>query len=190
VHVTGSRRPAIHRTDLNPAKSTEENIMHLLDGGFVVPRLEATFESVVDDILDRIIDLFDDTEFIRIHGDCHCGNVLHRPGEGLMLIDFDDMMMGPPVQDLWLLLPDHAARCQDELRLLVHGYEQFREFDDRTLRLIEPLRAMRIIYFLAWCSTQIGDYRFQTMYPDWGSEGFWQREIADLTRQLQIIETP
>ena len=72
-----------------------------------------------------------------------------------MIIDFDDMMIGPPVQDLWLLLPDQADQCRRELDLLVRGYEMFRKFDVSTLRLIEPLRAMRIIYYLAWCSTQI-----------------------------------
>lgn len=187
VHVVGSRREAEARTDLHPEESTCEHITHLLDNGLVTPRHGDAFRTVTDDILDEIAHLFDDTEFIRIHGDCHRGNLLYRPGEGLMMIDFDDMVMGPPVQDLWLLLPDRVDRCRQELDLLLRGYEQFREFDDTTLRLVEPLRAMRIIYFLAWCSHQVDDYTFRQTYPDWGSDGFWQREIADLTRQLDAI---
>ena len=105
-----------------------------------------------------------------------------------MVIDFDDMMVGPPVQDLWLLLPDRADRCQAELTLLLQGYEQFRDFDDRTCRLIEPLRAMRIIYFLSWCSRQVNDFKFRTNHPDWGTDAFWRREVADLTVQLQVIQ--
>ncbi|NQT94067.1 MAG: serine/threonine protein kinase, partial [Lentisphaerae bacterium] len=84
--------------------------------------------------------------------------------------------------------PDRADRCRDELKLLLRGYELFREFEDHSLRLIEPLRAMRIIYFLAWCSRQVGDYKFQALQPDWGSDAFWEREVADLDGQLQVIK--
>ena len=105
-----------------------------------------------------------------------------------MIIDFDDMMVGPAIQDLWLLLPDRADQCRREMDLLPTGYEQFRDFDNSTLRLIEPLRAMRIIYFLAWCSRQTNDFKFRAMYPDWGSDAFWQKEVNDLVRQLQVIE--
>ncbi|MBI3986201.1 MAG: serine/threonine protein kinase [Lentisphaerae bacterium] len=188
VHTVGGRRKAPARTDLHPRQSTAEHVRLLLDNGFVTPRNEDAFEDVAADILELIAGLFDDVDFIRIHGDCHGGNLLDRPDEGIMLIDFDDMMMGPPVQDLWLLLPDRADRCRRELDLLLTGYEQFREFDESTFRLIEPLRAMRIIYFLAWCSTQVNDYKFRTDHPDWGSDGFWQREVADLTRQLHVIQ--
>ena len=146
------------------------------------------FKDVASRILDLITGLFDDVEFIRIHGDCHGGNLLDRPGEGIMIIDFDDMMVGPPIQDLWLLLPDRADRCQGELTLLIQGYEQFRDFDDHTCRLIEPLRAMRIIYYLAWCSRQVNDHTFRTMHPEWGSDTFWKREVADLAHQLQVIQ--
>ena len=187
VHVVASRGDAPARTDLHPHCSTEAHLAHLLENGFVTPRFENEFLTIADELMDLIGDLFDDAEFIRIHGDCHCGNLLHRPGEGIMIIDFDDMMVGPPVQDLWLLLPDRADRCRRELDLLLRGYELFREFDYPSLRLIEPLRAMRIVYFLAWCSRQVNDYRFQALYPNWGSDGFWQRELADLTRQIQVI---
>jgi len=188
IHVTGSRYEAKARTDLHPDVSTEEHLAQLLDGGFVTPRHESAFREVTGRILELTSDLFEDAEFIRIHGDCHCGNLLKRPGEGIMVIDFDDMMMGPPVQDMWLLLPGRTEDCRRELALLLRGYEQFREFEDWTLRLIEPLRAMRIIYFMSWCSHQVNDYKFRSMYPDWGSDAFWQREVADLRVQLVAIE--
>jgi Ser/Thr protein kinase RdoA (MazF antagonist) len=187
IHMAGSRRKATARTDLHPKISTAEHIRHLVDNKFVTPRYADEFKEVTSSVLDAISGLFDDVEFIRIHGDCHCGNLLDRPGEGIMVIDFDDMMMGPPIQDLWLLLPDVADKCRREMDLLIRGYEQFREYDDRTFRLIEPLRAMRIIYYLAWCSRQVNDYKFRATYPEWGGDAFWQREISDLHRQLQII---
>jgi len=188
VHMVGARRTAAARTDLHPKRSTAEHIRHLIDNKFVTPRHAAEFSEITSSILDAISSLFDDAEFIRIHGDCHCGNLLDRPGEGIMIIDFDDMMIGPPIQDLWLLLPDVADKCRRELDLLIRGYEQFREFDDRTIRLVEPRRAMRIIYYLAWCSRQVNDFKFRTNHPEWGTDAFWQREVSDLHRQLQTID--
>lgn len=189
VHVVGARREAEFRTDLHPLESTVEHVNQLLDNGIVTPAFEGAFEDITNSILDLIEDLFDDAEFIRIHGDCHGGNILDRLDEGIMIIDFDDMMVGPPVQDLWMLLPEQADKCRREFDLILKGYEQFREFDDSTFRLIEPLRAMRIIYFLSWCSRQVNDYRFQTLYPNWGSDSFWKSEIADLTQQRNLIRS-
>jgi Ser/Thr protein kinase RdoA (MazF antagonist) len=117
----------------------------------------------------------------------HRANILERPGEGLMIIDFDDMMVGPPVQDLWLMLPEHVHNCRYELDLMLEGYTSLRDFDYKTINLIEPLRAMRIIYFLAWCSTQVKDFNFQQKFPDWGSDAFWRREIVDLQHQVELI---
>jgi Ser/Thr protein kinase RdoA (MazF antagonist) len=131
--------------------------------------------------------LWEELEIIRIHGDCHRGNILDRLDEGLLVIDFDDMAMGPPVQDLWLLLPDRAANARYEIDLFLQGYERFRRFDRASLRCIEPLRAMRMIYFLAWCSRQIEDFQFRKNFPDWGNERFWQREINDLREQLGFV---
>ena len=189
VHVVGARREAEFRTDLHPLESTVAHVDHLLDNGIVTLAFENAFENITNSILDLIENLFDDVEFIRIHGDCHGGNILDRLTEGIMIIDFDDMMIGPPVQDLWMLLPDQADKCRREFNLILKGYEQFREFDDGSFRLIEPLRAMRIIYFLFWCSRQVNDYRFQTLYPNWGSDAFWRNEIADLVQQRNLIQT-
>jgi Ser/Thr protein kinase RdoA (MazF antagonist) len=132
--------------------------------------------------------LFNDVECIRIQGDCHRGNILNRLDEGLLLIDFDDMAMGPPVQDLWLLLPDRADKSEHEISLFLQGYERFRRFDRRSIRCIEPLRAMRMIYFLGWCSRQIDDAQFKKHFPDWGNDSFWQKEINDLREQLGFVE--
>lgn len=188
VHVAGSERPAPSRVVLHPSRSMEDDVKELVDGGFVSPAYRSTFDHVCSEILGISEPLFKNVETIRLHGDCHGKNFLHRPGEGVMIIDFDDMVTGPPVQDLWLLLPDHAEKSRREINLLIEGYEQFREFDDTTLRLIEPLRAMRLIYFLAWCSKQKEDYKFQTLFPNWGNDNFWANEIRDLEQQLGIIK--
>jgi Ser/Thr protein kinase RdoA (MazF antagonist) len=106
----------------------------------------------------------------------------------LVVIDFDDMAMGPPVQDLWMLLPDHAPKCRHEIACILEGYEEFRPFDPFSLRLIEPLRAMRMLYYLAWCSLQADDHSFRHRFRDWGSDAFWSREVAELRKQLDQIQ--
>lgn len=189
MHIAGEKKPAPARLKLNPLITTQADIDHLLHGNYISPEYVDSFKEVTKKIIDSCKDRFNDLKTIRIHGDCHQKNLIFRPGEGLMIIDFDDMMTGPSVQDLWLLLPDHANRSQNEINLILDGYEQFREFDDPELKLIEPLRAMRIIYFLAWVSKQSKDYNFNTHFPGWGTKAFWKAEISDLFKQLDIIET-
>ncbi len=190
LHQVGARQPAPHRLVLHPQQSTRADLRQLQDGLFVTPGMERDFATLGEEILNLLTPQFDDHETIRLHGDCHRGNLLERPGEGLLVIDFDDMASGPPVQDLWMLLPDHAHRARREINLILAGYEDFREFDDRSLRLIEPLRLMRILYFLAWCARQIHDPRFERNFPDWGSEAFWRKQLADLRHQLDIVRHP
>ena len=189
MHLAGARAEAPERLLLDPRVTTTNQLDHLLKGNFITPMYYDKFEQLGNRLLDVIDPLFEDIEYIRIHADLHRANILERPDEGLMIIDFDDMMEGPPVQDIWLLLPEHLHKSRRELDLLLDGYCQLRDFEFETIRLIEPLRAMRIIYFLHWCSTQIGDFKFQHNFPDWGSDAFWRREIADLEHQLQLIIT-
>ena len=192
VHMTGASGESLHRVHLHPEKSLQDDIRWLLAGEDIpfhmVKEVKATLESVYT-AAGHAFDGIPDAEVIRLHGDCHLKNFLSRDQEGLLIIDFDDMASGPAVQDIWLLLPDRVDQCRREFNLLLEGYEQFRDFDDRTLRLVEPLRAMRMIYFLAWCSRQQKDYRFKTLFPNWGSENFWRSEINDLTRQLAHMPT-
>ncbi|MFZ5572760.1 MAG: serine/threonine protein kinase [Thermodesulfobacteriota bacterium] len=188
MHLVGCRRTADARIRMHPRFSMAADVEYLKTSGAVSSRCLPEFTKITDRMLAAIDDLFTEVETIRIHGDCHRANLLERPGEGLMVIDFDDMVMGPPVQDIWLLLPDHAGYCRREIDLLLEGYEQFRKFDRDTLVLIEPLRAMRIIYYLAWCGRQRQDYHFRHHFPEWGNERFWEHEIADLHRQLQQVE--
>jgi|WetSurMetagenome_2_1015567.scaffolds.fasta_scaffold14612_7 Ser/Thr protein kinase RdoA (MazF antagonist) len=187
IHAAGAKRQAPHRVRLHPGISTRADIEFLLEGGFIHPELRDAFRELCFQILGEITGLFNGVEYIRIHGDCHRGNLIERPGEGLMVIDLDDMMTGPPVHDLWLMLPDHYTRAKREIELIMSGYEEFREFDYSTLKLIEPLRFMRIIYYLAWCARQGDDLDFQRDHPDWGNEMFWSRELVDLRHQFQII---
>ena len=188
IHLAGDERRAPNRIRMHPATATANDADELLKGEYISPNHINAFKEITNEIINLSASLFDDAEFTRVHGDCHRGNILERPGEGILVIDFDDMMTAPPVQDLWLLLPGHAAQCRKELDLLIEGYERFRDFDETSLRLIEPLRAMRMIYFLAWCARQSRDFKFKIDFPDWGTNSFWKTEINDLRNQLAVIE--
>ncbi len=187
MHAVGAARAPRDRIAIGPRLSTAQHVSYILESEFVVPRLKAQYEETVESIVELITPLFEGAESIRIHGDCHRANILWRPGEPFHLIDFDDMAVGPPVQDLWMLLPGHRRESQQEINHLLDGYETFRDFDHRSLRLIEPLRAMRFLHFTAWCARQKADGGFARVAPDWGTAEFWKQEIQDLEQQRQEI---
>lgn len=187
THAVGALHPAAERITIHPHQSTRSHIATILSLAPPPVDLKQQYEQAAHTIVDLIAPMFDNTERIRIHGDCHRANIVHRPGDTMYLIDFDDMAMGPPVQDLWMLLPGHATESRAELELFLEGYETFRPFDRASLRLIEPLRAMRYIHFTAWCAVQAADGGFSRIAPDWGSREFWTREIRDLEQQKDEI---
>ena len=187
MHAVGAQHAARDRIRLDPRYSTEDHLDYILDSGTVDPQFHDDYDEITGELIDEIAPLFDNVEELRIHGDCHRGNILSRPGEGYHLLDFDDMACGPAVQDVWLLLPDRLSRCRTEIDLLLEGYETFRGFPRETLRLIEPLRAMRFIHYTAWCARQKADGGFARLSPDWGKPAFWRQEIAELAKQRQEI---
>ncbi|HAK45355.1 MAG TPA: serine/threonine protein kinase [Spirochaeta sp.] len=193
MHNAGALRAARHRPVLSAEKSFAEDLDTLAGSDWIHPDIKDEVDAVLEKLQVLVGAMFSDygestDGYIRVHGDFHSGNILERPGEGLMLMDFDDMAMSLPVQDLWLLLPDHAPESGKELTAILEGYREFRGFNTETLMLIEPLRAMRIVYFLCWCGRQKNDFRFQHSFPDWGSKAFWMKEVQDLENQHDQIK--
>lgn len=187
VHAVGEQTIASNRITLHPLEATADDLDYLLDGGFLDSRAEAELGSLSDTFMEAAAPLFEDVPIIRIHGDCQRTNVLSRPDSGVFLIDFDDMMNGPAVHDLWMLLPDRPDEVPESCDALIEGYTTFHPFDNRSLTLVEPLRAMRMIYYLAWCARQAHDHDFQQNHPEWGTPAFWTRELADLSSQVEWI---
>lgn len=187
MHAVGSAHAPRARIHLHPQTSTPAHLDYILSSGTLPGRIKNDYRETVLDLVEAITPLFDGVAALRLHADCHRGNILFRPGEGYHLLDFDDMAVGPAVQDLWLMLPDRLPKARAELDLLLEGYETFLEFPHPSLNLIEPLRAMRFIHFTAWCARQKADGGFARLSPDWGSQEFWQQEIAALERQLHEI---
>jgi Ser/Thr protein kinase RdoA (MazF antagonist) len=127
---------------------------------------------------------------LRLHGDCHPGNILWKPDEGPHFVDLDDARMGPAVQDLWMLLSGDRAQRQRQLGAVVDGYEQLREFDQRELALIEPLRTMRLIHYSAWLARRWEDPAFPAAFPWFGSSDYWRGQVQMLDEQLEAMDEP
>lgn len=191
MHQVGENAAAGHRITMGPDHSTREQLNYLLRAKCVPEDVKVSLERAVVSIIDEIRPLFVDIKNSRIHGDCHFSNFIHRPGESLYIIDFDDMAMGPPVQDVWMLLPGGLEDSFVELDLFLEGYETFRPFDQGSLRLVEPLRAMRFIHYMAWCAHQAEEDGGTRAIDGFGSRQYWQNEIADLLDQRErIAKTP
>jgi Ser/Thr protein kinase RdoA (MazF antagonist) len=122
----------------------------------------------------------------RIHADLHLGNVLLRDGL-LTLLDFDDFVTGPAVQDLWLALPGRGVETERQCAVFLEGYSELRELDRSTLHLIEPLRALRMVRYAVWIARRWNDPAFRIGWPQFGDADFWRRETEDLEEQLAVI---
>lgn len=187
VHTVGARQRPRDRITMAPGRSTRAQVDYVLSGGLVPPDLAQEFAGLAGTLIEEISPLFEGVETITIHGDCHFSNLIYRPGESFYVIDFDDMAVGPPVQDFWMLLPGYRSDSAAEIEHFLKGYEVFRSFDRRTLRLIGPLRAMRYIHYMAWCAHQVVEDGSSPAAPDFGTRGYWQKEIRDLSDQIERI---
>jgi Ser/Thr protein kinase RdoA (MazF antagonist) len=131
-------------------------------------------------------------QLIRLHGDCHPGNILWtpegQPGAGPHFVDLDDARTGPAVQDLWMLLSGERRQQMQQLGALVDGYEQFRPFDRRELALIEPLRTLRLIHYSAWVARRWEDPAFPINFPWFGTRDYWQGQVDMLVEQIEEMQ--
>lgn len=186
LHTVGARRDAPHRLRLTPDAFIRDDLAWLDEHRTVPPRLWPRYSDAANEVADRLGELLEGVEVHRIHGDLHLGNVLERDGV-LHVLDFDDMVVGPAVQDLWLALPGRDAWARRQRERFLEGYERFRLFDRSTLRLIEPLRALRMIHYAAWLARRWHDPIFPATWPQFGEEGYWERETDDLEEQLRVI---
>jgi Ser/Thr protein kinase RdoA (MazF antagonist) len=186
LHQIGRAASAESRITWTPEESRRQ-LEQLLSLEIIPPSVASSFKAVCEETLQAISPRFTGIPLHRVHGDCHRSNILERPGEGLMLIDFDDMLTAPAVQDLWLLLPGRLDETYRQWSLLVEGYSSFSSLPAGSDRLVEPLRFMRMLHYLLWTARQRGDAGFSDHFPGWGSGAFWQKELEDFRDQLQAL---
>lgn len=186
IHNVGVTRKAPHRLKLTPETYGRKNLEFLLSGNWIPIEFTKRYEVAVRRICEMTETWFQEASYQRIHGDCHLGNLLLN-NEGYFFLDFDDMVQGPPVQDLWLVLGARGQEARPDLESLLRGYEEMRAFDHSTLRLIEPLRALRFIHYAAWIARRWEDPAFPQAFPQFGSHRYWSDQTDDLELQLRII---
>jgi len=189
MHAVSASHPFEHRETLGVENFGHASLSTLLDGEFVPKSLLPAYESVARDLLKRVEDIFARTDFqpIRLHGDCHPGNILARD-DAFYLVDLDDCRMGPSVQDIWMMLAGERHERLGQLSELVEGYNEFHDFMPRELPLIEALRALRLLHYSAWLARRWDDPAFPMSFPWFGSERYWGDQILILREQMSALQ--
>ena len=194
LHAVGRGRAFAHRHHLDAGADGRRALALILDGGFVPPEQLPTWRGACESALARLTAAFDAAAplaTLRLHGDCHIGNVLWRQsGEqsGPHVVDLDDAMQGPAVQDLWMLVSGDHATMARQLNALLEGYEQFCDFDDRERALIEPLRTLRMIRHSAWLAERWTDPTFPIHFPFFGTAAYWSQQAGQLREQIGAMD--
>jgi Ser/Thr protein kinase RdoA (MazF antagonist) len=192
MHQIGALRPFLARPKLGIQRLGWEARGQVLAGELLPEYLQERYESTSATLLEKVEATFleaGDVRNIRIHGDCHMGNLLWNE-RGPVLVDLDDCAMGPRVQDLWMMLAGSGSEQQRQWSELLEGYGQFADFDFREVRLIEALRALRMVHHAAWVSHRWLDPAFPRAFPWLGEARYWEGYLRDLMEQLEVIDDP
>jgi Ser/Thr protein kinase RdoA (MazF antagonist) len=192
IHAVGEMEPFRARPALSIESFGQQPRDFLLAHGFIPPDLLEAWRSVVEQALEGVRRCYERAgavRSIRLHGDCHAGNVLWTD-EGPHFVDFDDARMGPAVQDLWMLLSGERADMARQLSDILTGYEDFCEFDPRELHLVEALRTLRLIHYSAWLARRWDDPAFPAAFPWFNTQRYWQDRILELREQIALMDEP
>ena len=192
IHALGSVRPFEHRATLNIDRFGIEPRDWLLAHAHIPSDLLPSWRAAVDQCIDAVSQAFDRTgtvRTLRLHGDCHAGNVLWTD-DGPHFVDFDDACNGPAIQDLWMLLSGSGSDMSRQMIDVLEGYRDFMDFDRRELQLIEPLRTLRLIHYSAWIARRWSDPAFPAAFPWFGAARYWQDRILELREQIAAMSEP
>jgi Ser/Thr protein kinase RdoA (MazF antagonist) len=192
IHAVGALAHYKHRPVLDIHSFGLEPLQFLLMHGFIPGELSEVYRSVAVLALDGVKRCFERAgmiKSIRLHGDCHVGNVLWTD-DGPHFVDFDDSRMGPAIQDLWMLLSGEREEQAGKLTDLLAGYEEFCDFNVRELHLVEALRTLRMIHYAAWIARRWDDAAFLAAFPWFNSQRYWQDRILELKEQIALMDEP
>ncbi len=195
LHQVGARRPFEQRPDIGIERLGYEARAQVLEAELLPEGLRQAYESVSGLLLERIERVYGEVVQaapigrLRLHGDCHLGNLLWHE-QGPIFVDLDDCAQGPRIQDLWMLLSGTPAEQQAQWAALSAGYQQFADLDFRELRLIEPLRGLRMLHHAAWVCHRWPDPAFPRAFPWFGEPRYWERYLNDLREQVAAIDEP
>lgn len=190
IHAVGQRFPANARLELNVQNYGWESLDFLQSGNFLASPMGERYAQEVTQLLKRLEDFLatGDRELrpLAIHGDCHLGNTLWLD-KSPFILDFDDMVRGPAVQDIWMIIRGRDEEAQRQRQVLLEAYEEFQDFSWSSLRFIEAFRALRMIHYAAWIGRRWEDPSFQKTFPDFASSRYWQEEIVALSEVGELL---
>jgi Ser/Thr protein kinase RdoA (MazF antagonist) len=192
IHAVGALSPFRSRPSLNLQTFGQEPREWLLQNASIPADVLASWKAVTEQALAMTAACFEragTVRAIRLHGDCHPGNILWTE-DGPHFVDLDDARMGPAVQDLWMLLSGDRAAQSLQVRDVLAGYEQFMDFDRRELHLVEALRTLRLIHYSYWIARRWDDPAFPAAFPWFGTQRYWQDRILELKEQIALMEEP
>jgi Ser/Thr protein kinase RdoA (MazF antagonist) len=192
IHSSGGLRSFTHRPALDIASFGEEPRDFLLARKFIPADLRDAWQAVVEQALEGVRHCFQragEVASLRLHGDCHAGNVLWTDA-GPHFVDFDDSRMGPAVQDLWMLLSGDRREMEQQLASVLRGYEDFQEFNTLELHLLEALRTLRLIHYSAWLARRWNDPAFPAAFPWFNTQRYWQDRILEMREQIPLMNEP
>ncbi len=190
IHAIGAVRAFSHRPALDIEAFGVEPRAFLIDNGFVPDDIADSYSAASKQALDAVRSCFDragDVRYIRLHGDCHAGNILWTDA-GPHFVDLDDARMGPAVQDLWMLLSGERESMARQLADVLAGYELFADFDMRELHLLEALRTLRMMHYASWLARRWNDPAFPAAFPWFNTQRYWQEHILHLKEQIALLE--
>lgn len=188
LHMVGQGQRFTHRPELFTPSMVDEVESTLRQCSLIPAAMQKPFFAIFEHIAGRLRGLtLDGYQSLRLHGDCHVGNILWRD-DRLWLVDFDDCRQGPAVQDLWMMLSGDRASQLRQLDNLLDGYEEFASFDHKELSLIEPLRAWRIIHYMAWLARRWDDPAFPRSFSWFAEENYWEQQVLALKEQLAALD--
>ena len=192
IHSVGALSEFKYRPELNIDTFGQEPSRYLLDQGMIPKELELVYRGVVAQALDGVKRCYEragDIVLLRLHGDCHMGNLLWTDA-GPHFVDFDDSRMGPAIQDLWMMLSGEPDEMQKQFNEILLGYEDFYEFNPNELHLIEALRTLRLIHYSAWLARRWDDPAFKVAFTWFNTQQYWQDRILELREQIALMDEP
>jgi Ser/Thr protein kinase RdoA (MazF antagonist) len=192
IHALGATRPFKFRPTITVEQYGDASWQYLMEGGFIPDDLRLAYGTLVEDVLTQVREAFaraGQVRTIRLHGDCHPGNILWTDA-GPHFVDFDDARMGPAIQDLWMLLSGERVEMTAQLSELLEGYEEFHDFDPRELGLVEALRTLRMLHYSAWLARRWDDPAFPRNFPWFNTHRYWEEQILALREQAALLQEP
>lgn len=190
IHLAAASKHFEHRPEISIEEFAVGSSQFLLTHQFIPDYLIEAYQSLTDDLIKLLRQRFDAATFqpIRLHGDCHRGNIMWTD-DGPHFVDFDDCRTGPAVQDIWMLLSGYIPEQQQQLNHILDGYFEFAEFNPAELQLAEPLRCLRLMHYASWLAKRWGDPSFPMNFPWFNTSNYWEQHILELREQLSILQS-